>query len=231
MPQSLRILVTRPREDGEKIAARLAEMGHQAVLSPLLTPQFQDGPDPLSPGLQAALATSANGVRALARRTSRRDVTIFAVGPQTTAEARAAGFTNVRNADGDAVLLADAVLRWADPQGGALLHVCGEEASGALAAMLAARGFAVERAVLYRVEAAKALPPEIRAALRDGALDAAMFFSPRSARLFCDLATGLTAGLTALCISPATAAALTAPFIQCRVAAAPNQDALLALVE
>jgi uroporphyrinogen-III synthase len=230
MAQSLRILVTRPLEDGVKIAALLAETGHQAVLAPLLTPHFLDGPDPLSADPQAVLATSANGVRALARRTARRDVAIFAVGPQTAAEAQAAGFTTVRNAGGDAAMLADAVTRWADPHRG-LLHVCGQEASGVLAQTLGARGFAVQRAVLYRVEAARALPPEVRAALHERTLDAAMFFSPRSGRLFCELSQGLTAGLIALCISPATAAALTAPFAQTRVAAAPNQGAMLALVE
>ena len=89
----MRILVTRPLEDGKEIAARLAEMGHQALLAPLLTPRFQDGPEPDLTDVQAILATSANGIRALARRTARRDFPIFAVGPQTTEEAQKAGFT------------------------------------------------------------------------------------------------------------------------------------------
>jgi uroporphyrinogen-III synthase len=169
-------------------------------------------------------------VRALIRRTSRRDVPVFAVGPQTAEEATKAGFNQVRSADGDAVALAEATAGWAKPEG-VLLHVCGEDAPGTLADTLAARGFAVRRAVLYGVAAAAELPPETRAALREGRLDAVMFFSPRTARIFLELAQDLPiASLTALCISPNTARVLPqAAFADIRVAAKPNQTAMLEL--
>ena len=228
----MHVLVTRPLEDGQEIAARLAEMGHRALLAPLLTPHFLNGPEPDFHYVQAILVTSANGIRALIRRTARRDLPVFAVGPQTTQEARDAGFADIKNADGDAKALAEATPRWTIPAKGVLLHVCGEEAPGTLAAALAGRGFSVRRAVLYRVDAATVLPPEAEQALRDGALDAVQFFSPRSARVFCDLAAGLpTQKLVAFCISPVTAKALTLAFREVRVAPAPNQAALLALLE
>src|SRR5665213_1986505 len=219
----LRILITRPREDGEEIAARLAEMGHQALLAPLLTPRYADGPEPQLDDVEAILATSANGIRALSRRTARRDLAIFAVGPQTAEEALRNGFTEVKNADGDARALAEAVAGWASHKG-VLLHVCGEDAPGTLAENLAQRGFAVRRCALYRVEAATQLPSEAVRALEGGALDAAMFFSAHSARVFTDLADGFpTKTLTALCISPATAAALPLnTFAEVRVAERPN---------
>jgi uroporphyrinogen-III synthase len=228
----MKILVTRPLEDGRQIAARLAEMGHQALLAPLLEPRFLDGPEPALDDVQAVLATSANGVRALIRRTRRRDIPIFAVGPQTTEEAVKAGFVDVRSADGDAVALAEATTRWARPED-VLLHVCGEDAPGTLADTLAARGFTVRRAVLYGMAAAGELPPEVRAALEQGHLDAVMFFSPKSARLFLTLAQGLPiAGLTAFCISPATAGVLASGiFTEVRIAERPNQVAMLALAD
>lgn len=228
----MRILVTRPAEDGAQIAARLAAMGHQALLAPLLEPHFETGPEPDFSGVQAVLATSANGVRALIRRTARRDLPIFAVGPQTAREARDAGFGDVRSADGDAVALAAKTADWTTADRGILLHVCGAEAPGTLQQELDARGFAVRRAVLYRVQAAEALPPAIVQALADGALDAALFFSPRSARVFAALAGGLpTRTLIAACISPVTAAALDGQaFAEVRVAASPNQDSLLATI-
>jgi uroporphyrinogen-III synthase len=76
------------------------------------------------------------------------------------------------------------------------------------------------------------LPPEARTALQEGALDAVMFFSPRTARIFCALADGLpTRDLAALCISPATAKALEPMvFTRVAVAARPNQEAMLALI-
>ena len=77
------------------------------------------------------------------------------------------------------------------------------------------------------------MPAEAKAALQDGALDAVMLFSPRTARIFAGLAHDLpTDGLAALCISPATAQALGAMhFARVAVAARPNQQAMLALVE
>jgi len=227
----MHVLVTRPLEDGEEIAARLAELGHTALLAPLLTPHFEAGSEPDFTGVQAVLASSANGIRALVRRTARRDIPVFAVGPQTSQAAAAAGFTAIRNADGDAKTLAQATARWTTPGKGALMHVCGAEAPGTLAEMLESSGFSVRRAVLYRVEAADGFPPAARAALAAGRVDAALFFSPRSARVFCELAQALpTEKLTALCISPATAKALTLAFEDVRIAQQPNQTALLALL-
>ena len=228
----MRILVTRPAEDGEEIAAKLRAMGHAPLLAPLLVPRFAYGPEPDFTGIQAILLTSANGVRALIRRSSRRELPIFAVGPQTTEEAQKAGFHQVRNADGDARALAEATPGWTSPDKGALLHVCGAEAPGTLGDLLAGYGFSVRRAVLYAVDAATELPAQARAALQSRALDAALFFSPRSAKVFCDLAAGAPLdGLTAYCISPVTAKALeNCGFSSITVAAQPNQAALLALL-
>ena len=230
----MHILVTRPLEDGIEIAARLAERGHQALLAPLLEPRFHDGPL-LEEGseleqVQALLASSANGIRAFIRRSARRDLPVFAVGPQTAHEALKAGFGDVRSADGDAKALAEAAQRWASPQG-VLLHVCAQDAPGTLAESLGARGYEVRRCPLYEIEPAKSMPPEAIAALRTGTLEAAMFFSPRTARIFGALSDSLpTERLAALCISPVTAQTLTpSRFARIAVAARPNQDAMLAL--
>src|ERR1700755_2220735 len=102
----MKILITRPAEDGAEIAQRLAAMGHEALLAPMLTVEFHGGAPLVLEDVQAIVPTSANGVRALAARTSRRDLPLFAVGPQTAAAADQAGFIRVRNAEGDAVALA-----------------------------------------------------------------------------------------------------------------------------
>lgn len=228
----MRVLITRPREDGEAIARHLADAGHQPLLAPLLAPRWQEGPPLDLSGTAAILVTSANGVRALVRRSDRRDIPLFAVGPQTTQEARAAGFMRVENADGDAAALAAAVPRWLSPGQGALLHVCGQDTIGALAERLAESGYAVRREILYAVDALP-LARDAQTALRAGAIDAALFFSPRSARIFAEQAGALPLGaVTALCISPATAAALPeGRFAAIRVAGRPNQAALLALLD
>jgi len=230
----LRILVTRPREEGEEIARRLAAMGHQTLLAPLLSVKFLDGAPPDLAGIQAVLVTSANGVRALVRRTPNRHAAIFAVGPQSAAAAREAGFLRVQSAAGDAATLAQAVARWADPRAGVLLHAAGEEASGALCEKLATLGFQTRRENLYRMEKAARLPPQAVAAIRQNEVDAALFFSLKSAALFaeCVARDGLpTDRLIAICISAKCAAAFEKlTFAEIRVAAAPNQDALLACI-
>ena len=230
----MRVLITRPREDAEEIAALLRAAGHVPILAPLLRVNFHHGAPLALDDVQAILATSANGVRALARRSTRRDLPIFAVGPQTAAAAQGAGFSQIFNADGDALALAEAATRWAVPGKGALLHVSGESGEGTLADRLAQAGFVVRKAVLYDVVASDHLPPEAAAALAQGGMDAALFFSPRSARVFRDCVSreNLAAtcdSLLAVCISAATAQALEPlGFRALRVAAAPNQAALLA---
>ncbi len=227
----MKILVTRPLEDAEETARLLAARGHEALVAPLLATHFHDGPPLSLDGIQAVLATSANGVRALARRTEERQVPLFAVGPQTAQAAAEAGFAHVRNADGNAERLGQAAQEWADADRGPLLHVHGGPGPSALAAGLRQCGFTVKEEILYAVTP-RSLPPDAIRALKEAALDAALFFSPRSAEVFREAALkdGLpTQTLTAICISAATSAAL-APliFAQTRVASAPNQAALLA---
>ena len=229
----MRVLLTRPLEDAEAFAARLCEAGHGVLIAPLLSVHFPDGPPLALDGVEGLVATSANGVRALARRTRRRDIPLYAVGPQTADASRQAGFTQVESADGDVAALAQAMPRWAGP-GGMLLHATSAEGEGRLASLLAAKGYVVQSVILYDVVASTQLPDNVVQALTDCSLDAAFFFSPRSARVFteCIAKAGLAgacANLTALCISEATASELTPlGFKACRIAQKPNQDALLA---
>ena len=65
----MRVLVTRPIEDAGETEALLKARGHKAVIAPMLNIVFHDGPPIELAGVQAILVTSANGVRALSRRT------------------------------------------------------------------------------------------------------------------------------------------------------------------
>src|SRR5436305_11919904 len=97
----MRVLVTRPGAEAACLASRLRDRGHTAIVSPVLTIHDIEGPKISFDGVQGILATSANGIRALARRTARRDLPVFAVGPQTTTAAEEVGFIAARNAGGD----------------------------------------------------------------------------------------------------------------------------------
>ncbi len=232
----MRLVVTRPREDAEAFAKALRARGHEAVVAPVMEVHIMAGAPIALEGVQAVLATSANGVRALAAGSKRRDLTIYAVGPQTAEAARDAGFTIVISAEGDSTDLIETVARKTDPAKGALLHAAGAETAGRLRQGLQARGFRIETAVLYEAVPAAKLPAEADEALRNGSVDGVFLFSPRSAKIFATLVgeAGLAAQcakLTAFCISAATAAALSPlSFARVAVAGMPNQDAILDLV-
>jgi uroporphyrinogen-III synthase len=232
----MRLLITRPQAEAETLAELLRARGHVALIAPLMEVQVLDGTDLPLLGVQAVLATSANGVRALAERTSRRDVRVFAVGPQTAEAARALGFVGVFSAEGDAAALAEFVADNLDPTKGALLHAAGAETAGRLSQALQARGFSVETIVLYEAVPVPQLPERAQTVLKDGTLDGVLLFSPRSAKVFASLVTEAKLAqacerVAAYCISAATATALNPViFSRVTVAGAPNQDGMLELI-
>ena len=233
----LQALVTRPREEAEALAAALAKRGVEAVIEPLMQIHFHaDEPVDLT-NVQAVLCTSANGVRALARASGERHVPLFAVGDATAAQARIAGFSMVKSAAGNADDLVRLAAQRLDPQQGRLLHVAANVVAGSLAAALSKRGFAVERRVLYEARPLTQLSPPTVRGLRNGTIDFAMFFSPRTAAVFVTLAAMAGVAeccgtIAALSISPAADAALAViEWRDRRVAERPNQSALLSLLD
>jgi uroporphyrinogen-III synthase len=230
----MRVLVTRPEDDARETASRLAALGHEAIIAPLISIRFLEGAPLDLSGVQAFAATSANGVRALARRTQGRSLPVFSVGRQTAETARASGFSHVVNADGDALALARCIANALKPERGAVLHATGAEAAGAFAKDLRQSGFMVQTEILYETPAVGALPPDAAEALRARKkLGAVLFYSGRTAQVFCDRVrdAGLEKkceGVIAVAISNAAAEPLSRlNFKEIRVAAAPNQDALL----
>lgn len=235
----MRILVTRAEGDAENLAARLAERGHDSIIEPLMTIRFQ--PDtarsigPFLDGVQAVLFTSANGVRAFADATTRRDFRAFAVGDATAAAAYDAGFADVASAKGAVDDLAKLVMSRLKAKDGALFHAAASVTAGDLQGLLEAAGFNVRRAALYEAVEAQRLSDATRAAITRHEIDAALFFSPRNAATFVRLAAGLEEGckhMVSVALSPAVAEKLAPlPWRRVAVASAPNEAALLAALE
>src|SRR4051812_30011613 len=233
----MRMLITRPEEDAKPLAEMLRHRGHETVLSPLMKIRFCDGPAIPLNGFQAVVATSANAIRALQRRTTRRDVPLFAVGPHTTEAALAAGFADVRQGLGDAKALAIFVREAADPASGLLLWVAGRDRTAEFADALTAYGFEVQTQALYAAEEVAALTGEATAALSAERIDAILLFSPRSASVFAKVVQnqGLLNGcrrMVALCMSQEVAQKLsTLPFANILIAQQPNVASMLDLLE
>jgi uroporphyrinogen-III synthase len=229
------VLITRPEPGASDTGARVAALGFRPVIAPLLEIRELRTLLPPSGRVQAVLAASSNAIPALPA--SHRHLPLFAVGEATAARARAAGFAQVASADGDAAALAALVARSCDRHAGPLLLACGRGQGKALAADLRARGFAVVRRVVYAAAPVDFLPDVARHALMDNVLRAAMFFSAETARQCAYLvhAAGLDEAvrpIDALAIGqPAVMALETLPWRRIRVAARPNQDAMLALLD
>ena len=235
----MKVLVTRAEGDAEKLAARLAERGHESVIESVLTIRFPAAAariiGPFLDGVQALLFTSANGVRAFAEATARRDFRAFAVGDATAAAARAANFADVVSAGGAVDDLAKLVIGRLKPKDGALFHAAASATAGDLQGLLEAAGFSVRRAVLYEAAESERLSEATRSMIARREIDAALFFSPRSAATFVRLAAGLEEGCkhrVAVALSSAVAEKLAPlPWRRVAVAAAPTESALLAALD
>ena len=202
----LTALITRPEEDARPLAEALAARGVATVIEPLLAirPLPEAAADLAKDlaGVQALLFTSANGVRAFAELSPRRDIGVLAVGDATASTARGLGFTAVESAGGDVQALARLVKQRLKPAGGPLFHAAGSAVAGDLAERLAADGFDLRRRMLYESATATALSPEALAALKQGRIDLVLLFSPRTAVTFTELARAAAVDaspLTALC--------------------------------
>ncbi|MBP0491616.1 uroporphyrinogen-III synthase [Pararoseomonas indoligenes] len=232
-PDAPACLITRPEPGGGATAARVAALGWCPVAAPalILSPLSMEP----APGARAALLPSAAAIPALAGAVP-PDLPVLAVGEATAAAARAAGFTAVEAAHGDAASLAALATARLDPRAGPLLLAAGRGYGDDLASDLVGRGFAVIRREAYAVAEAPGFPPEARAALSAGQIRAALFLSPRSARVAIALleAAGLrgaATGIRAVALSGRVAEALTSlKWKGLDVAPRPDHDALLDLL-
>jgi len=228
------VLITRPEPGAGETVERVAALGLTPIVAPLLAVRVLSVTLPPPERLQAILVTSGNAVTALPP--THRHLPLFAVGEATAARARAAGFTRVASADGDAAALASLVAERCDPEAGTLLLAAGRGQGEPLAARLRARGFTIVRRAVYAAMPVASLPDTARDALAAGALTAVMLFSAETARHCVRLlrAARLDAAVRtvdALAIGQPAAVALQAlPWRRVLTAARPNQDAMLTLL-
>ncbi len=225
------MLVTRPEPGAAATAARLDLAGFHPVVTPLLRIRPCRLPLPPASGLQAVVAASGN---ALGLPEVYHALPLLAVGEATASRARAAGFTRVHSADGDADDLAALAARLLSPGDGAVLLAAGRGQGTGLARAMRQHGLTVQRRAVYAASGVRRFPPAAATALQDG-VHAALFFSAESARVFVRLLPrSLQSSLQntqALAIGSAAADVLgLLPWRSVRVAVRPTQDGVLALL-
>ena len=228
----MRILVTRSAHDAMRTADKLAARGHEACLAPVTRIVPTGDPAPDGP-YDALIVTSAHAEEALAVLDGTKPV--FAVGEHTAQPVRAAGFTDVTVAEGDAVSLVR-LIRGTLAPGLTLLHVTARHHKEEPAASLRAAGFTILQWEAYEAEAVGMLPDDAVEALRSGQIGAALHYSRRSADIFLQLAgeAGLTSSVgnfPHLCLSADVAAAFAGLGMTPLPARRPDEEALLDLLD
>lgn len=236
----MRLLVTRPQADAVEMQAHLVACGHDVVLSPLLEVIFTDAGEIELDDVQALVATSKNGLRALARHPDVHhalQLPVYTVGPGTAATARALGFQRVVTGPRAAAELIQVIAETVDVNAGSLLHLAGEQLAVDIAGELQRLGFHVLAPTVYSVKPVGTLHREVRAAIEGGRIDGVILLSPQTARIWRQLVElhALDAPVKMMrhiCLSHAVAAAL-APLgeLPVTVAKEPNLEEILAAVD
>ena len=183
----MRILITSPGPEAVDLVASLSARGHDVVAIPLITPERIDSPEIKLEGAQGFLATSAEGVRALADTIAVRFFPIFAENADVAKAAADAGFTKINVAKGDASDLASLIENTVNPDSGALVHACHANETTAVTGMLANMGYAIRPLKLYTLKRADALPHALLTDLKAGAFDGSVVLSVDEARAFTTL--------------------------------------------
>lgn len=184
----MRVLITRPIDDARELAIQIERLGHSCFVEPLLSIEYANGTPLDVAGYRALIFTSANGARAASLRIADKSVPVISIGQATATVAHRSGFHNVTQSKGEGVEEFEHFIKSVtSPTEGTLLHISGETVAGTLVENLCNSGFHAVRIPLYRAVPAANLSPALYEALINGHIDAALFFSPRTATIFADL--------------------------------------------
>jgi uroporphyrinogen-III synthase len=232
------VLLTRALDESKRTAAKLAQHGHEAVLSPVLemVPTGAIWPPGIVDGV---IATSARAFELLSAEPdwplpeARRLLPLLLVGERTHDAARERGF------DGPALIAPDAKtlaaqleLRLATPC--RLVYLAGRDRKLDLENSLARAGHTVELIEVYAAQPAETLAEEALIRARKGEIGAVLHYSRRSAEIFLSVARNAGLNLSRInhvCISQDAAAPLLAAGIhEVLVAKSPEEQAMFAII-
>ena len=234
LPLGAALLVVRAEPEAQQTAGAAAAAGWQPQAVPIWRLELPQGParavaaEALAAAAEGAgglVLTSANGVRALAALApppllaSLAALPSFAVGPATAAAAQSqlglsplvpAPPESTGSPGSEGAALARLLAARLSPSV-PLLHPAGSRTAREPSRTLQEAGFELRRAVLYRMDEARALPPPLAAALKaDGGVAVALS-SRAQAALFARLV--LEAGLAGTGTPPAPLALVRSPAV------------------
>lgn len=234
------VLLTRAMDEAMRTAAKLAAIGHHAILSPVLemTPTGAQWPHGVVDGV---IATSTQAFELLTQSQewpspeARRLTPLYVVGERTRAAARERGFAGRVTVEQDARdLAASLVAAFRDEAPSRLVYLAGRDRKPDLESALTGAGYRLDVIEVYAAQAVERLEEEAAVLIDAGEIAAAMHYSRRSAAIFLKLAqeAGLdVSGLAHVAISTDAAAPLQkAGMPTIHVAQTPKEQAMLDIV-
>ena len=208
----MRVLLMRAAEDSARSARLLEKIGFDSLIAPVI--ETRDGVEsPPEGAFDGLIVTSAKAASRLWRfDVELRALPVFAVGPRTARAIGSHGISEVHCSAGNAKSLIRDIPTILPPPA-RLLHIAGRDRKDEPARSLRELGYEVALWTAYVAAAVDELSEPARRALGDGAIDAALHYSPRSAKLALELVekAGLSeafARLAHVAISPDVAAVL-----------------------
>ena len=223
---AMRVLVTRPSDQAARTAKRLAALGHRPFCAPALEIVPIAVPAPGGP-FDLIVAASAQAFAGLAPEPALRAAPLFCVGEKTAEAGRALGFRVAFVAPRAEALAARLA---AEKAPGSALYLAGRERKALLEDILRAAGWRLTILETYDARPVAAWPPDIRAALDNGDIDAVLHYSPRSAAAaFGLIGAGAASRLIHVCLSEDIAAICRAwaPAEKIFTAFQPDEESLL----
>ncbi len=212
------VLLTRPLLLSSPSMARLRQLGYGVFHEPLLTIRPLAAPRPSFTTRPVVIITSRVVFDVLASRKEDVDVFLdapcYCVGEKTAQAARSFGFTDIRRAVSDSEELARCLIRQ-ESKNLPILHIGGEDRKETFYDKLREAGWPEIRVWrVYKAEAAKVLSQELLSLLFHNKIDAALFYSSRTACVFSELirqnkVESCCSSLTAIGLSPSVLLSLT----------------------
>lgn len=185
-----RILITRPREDSEALAAQLEAKGFKGFVEPMLEINPLMAPMPDFDEYGGFIFTSVNAVRMIPEAAFRKIPLIspvYALAPHTSVALSDYGM-DLRSVEGtgqdlEREIQADFKAHKVDPAK-PLLHFCGTD----IARPIEIDGLMIEQFPVYEAVKTKAFSAECLKLIEKDAFEAVLFFSTRTAETFVELA-------------------------------------------
>lgn len=239
----MRVVVTRPLAKAERTIARLAGLGHEAVLLPLFKPVYHPfrAKAALSEPFSAVAVTSGEALKALegepAPGSDVLAMPLFAVGAATASAAREFGFRNVAESQGDGAELARLMTARRGPrEDRPVLYLAGTPRARRFERTLEESAVPLKIVEAYEMVADPLPLEDQQRLLVEQRVDIVLFYSRRNAEAFFNLPV-FAASRAALdktlflCISRNVADAVPDEFRKkAIIAMRPDEDALLDLL-